>query len=241
MLQREREAEGEEFADKETFVTEAYKKQQAELRQAEKEEELREEAEKRRKERMGESGMTGFYRGVLQRVEGMHEVAVLAAASASAKGVVDGDELPPQMEGEKKQESRPLGVEVNDDGVVVDKRQLLSAGLNLVVSKKPSSTRTSSSHGPSNPTSSSHRFPGNSKSALESSRVRQTRMLELQLEERQKRAREEEETKAREVMEKQVKRNKTEAEVGSARERYLARKKAKEEEDARAKAGGGVS
>jgi coiled-coil domain-containing protein 55 len=44
MVQREREKEGEEFADKEAFVTEAYKEQQAELRKAEEEEARREGA-----------------------------------------------------------------------------------------------------------------------------------------------------------------------------------------------------
>lgn len=44
MIQREREREGDEFADKEAFVTEAYKKQQEELRIAEDEEKKREGA-----------------------------------------------------------------------------------------------------------------------------------------------------------------------------------------------------
>lgn len=42
MLQREREKEGDEFEDKEKFVTEAYKKQMEEVRQAEEEERVRE-------------------------------------------------------------------------------------------------------------------------------------------------------------------------------------------------------
>lgn len=42
ILQREREAEGDEFADKEKFVTTAYKKQQAELLKMEEEERVRE-------------------------------------------------------------------------------------------------------------------------------------------------------------------------------------------------------
>jgi coiled-coil domain-containing protein 55 len=42
LLQKEREAEGDEFEDKESFVTEAYKKQQEELRMIEEEEKLRE-------------------------------------------------------------------------------------------------------------------------------------------------------------------------------------------------------
>lgn len=42
MIQRERELEGDEFKDKEAFVTQAYKDQMAELRMAEEEEKRRE-------------------------------------------------------------------------------------------------------------------------------------------------------------------------------------------------------
>lgn len=42
MIQREREAEGDEFKDKEAFVTQAYKDQMAEVRRAEEEEKMRE-------------------------------------------------------------------------------------------------------------------------------------------------------------------------------------------------------
>lgn len=42
MLQHERDKEGDEFADKEKFMTSAYKKQLEEVRQAEEEEKKRE-------------------------------------------------------------------------------------------------------------------------------------------------------------------------------------------------------
>jgi hypothetical protein len=42
MIQRERDMEGDEFKDKEAFVTQAYKDQMVELRKAEEEEKLRE-------------------------------------------------------------------------------------------------------------------------------------------------------------------------------------------------------
>ena len=42
MIQRERDMEGDEFKDKESFVTQAYKDQMVELRKAEEEEKLRE-------------------------------------------------------------------------------------------------------------------------------------------------------------------------------------------------------
>ncbi len=41
MIQREREMEGDEFKDKDAFVTQAYKDQMAELRKAEEEERIR--------------------------------------------------------------------------------------------------------------------------------------------------------------------------------------------------------
>ena len=44
MIQRERELEGDEFKDKEAFVTQAYKDQMVELRKAEEEERQREGA-----------------------------------------------------------------------------------------------------------------------------------------------------------------------------------------------------
>lgn len=44
MIQREREMEGDEFKEKEAFVTQAYKDQMAELRKAEEEERKREGA-----------------------------------------------------------------------------------------------------------------------------------------------------------------------------------------------------
>lgn len=42
MIQREREMEGDEFTDKEAFVTQAYKDQMVEVRKAEEEERQRE-------------------------------------------------------------------------------------------------------------------------------------------------------------------------------------------------------
>src|SRR6201996_1145814 len=42
MIQREREAEGDEFSDKDAFVTQAYRDQMAEVRRAEEEEKRRE-------------------------------------------------------------------------------------------------------------------------------------------------------------------------------------------------------
>ncbi|OCL05224.1 hypothetical protein AOQ84DRAFT_391007, partial [Glonium stellatum] len=76
VLAREREAEGDAFADKERFVTGAYKAQQAEVRRAEEEEERR-----RREEERGRAGrgMLGFYRRVMEVDERRHREVVEAA------------------------------------------------------------------------------------------------------------------------------------------------------------------
>ncbi|KAF8416607.1 coiled-coil domain-containing protein 55-domain containing protein [Tirmania nivea] len=234
MLQKEREAEGEEFNDKETFVTGAYKAQQEELRKLEEEEAKREEEERKKSK-----GLSGLYRGLLERGEKAHERAVEAAKEAAVGGKGEGEG---EREEEKMEEKKPLPahVEVNDEGVVVDKRQLLSGGLNLLAapsaSKKPTSAQQSSS---TSTNASARGYQGKNKVEMDR-RARQTRMLEEQLAATQKRAREEEEAKAKELIERQVKRGKTEGELMGARERYLARKKAKEGEERMKERGGGV-
>ena len=100
---REREAEGDEFVDKEQFVTGAYRRQQEELRRAEEEEARREEKEmERRKEG---KGMGEWHRRELERGERVHE-AVLRAVE-ERKGMVDppGEGGEVEGEGERKEKS----------------------------------------------------------------------------------------------------------------------------------------
>ncbi len=59
-IQKQRQAEGDEFADKESFVTNAYKEQQAELAKAEKQQEKEEN-----EQRASSKGMGTFYRDML--------------------------------------------------------------------------------------------------------------------------------------------------------------------------------
>ena len=223
MLQKERETEGDEFKDKEKFVTEAYKVQQEELRRTEEEEKKREEIDRKN----GRGGLSGMYRAMLDRDEERHEKLVEAVAAIKGVNTLPGEGSEQEEKGGKEQHSvktLPSHVEVNDEGVVVDKRQLLTGGLNIVAKPKPKLATASTTTAP---TAISGVYHGKSQAAMES-RARQTRMLEEQLEQQQKRSREEEESKAKEVVERQVKRGKTEGEVQGARERYLARKKAKD-------------
>ncbi|KAL2872600.1 splicing regulator NSRP1-like domain-containing protein [Aspergillus lucknowensis] len=231
LLAKEREAEGDEFADKEKFVTSAYKAQQEELRRVEEEEKAREAAEEERRRKNGGSGMVGFYRDLLSRGEEQHE-AVMKAADEAAKKVQEGGEVPPTEEEEKKTEAqiaaelnaRGAHIAVNDDGQVVDKRQLLSAGLN-VAPKPKAAPSTAGKPGTGVPSTAKHQPVRTGGRAGQ--RARQTEMIAAQLEEQERQREEAEAAKQKEIAERS-RSQKSATEVSSARERYLARKKERE-------------
>jgi hypothetical protein len=133
---------------------------------------------------------------------------------------------------ERAKEINALGgnIVINDDGEVVDKRQLLKGGLNVAPKKKAEvqqeKTRLAA-RGPGHHGAGQAKgvFAPGGKSAM---RERQTKMLEAQLEETLKRSREEEEQEKAKI-EMVAKSRKTEADISSAKERYLARKRAAEE------------
>lgn len=224
MLLKEREAEGDEFADKEKFVTEAYKAQQEEVKRLE-EEEARKEAEEARKGKG--QGMMGFYKSVLDRDEKRHEEVVKAVEEVKSKGGTKEDEDVGEKEKSEAEIARDLnaqgkGVVVNDEGQVVDKRQLLSAGLNITPKPKSASSLNLPSNAASRPSAENHfQGRGGSKQAM---RERQTRMMEAQLEQITKRAADDEEDQRIEL-ERAAKSRKTEGDISSARERYLQRKR----------------
>ncbi|EDN10864.1 predicted protein [Histoplasma mississippiense (nom. inval.)] len=241
-LQREREAEGEEYADKEKFVTAAYKAQQEEARRIEAEEAEREREEEERRKKGG--GMVGFYKNMLERDERRHEEVVKAAESAAAKKRgpaaerVEQEEL---LEATEKSEAqiaaelnaRGANIILNDEGQVVDKRQLLTAGLN--VSRKPEKAKGAPAAADKAAGSAGWAVEGRwnqpdaAGSGRAGQRARQTEMLATQLEERMRKEEEEREAKEKELAAK-MKSSKTAGDVQSARERYLARKREKEKE-----------
>jgi len=238
MLAREREAEGEEFADKEKFVTAAYKAQQEEMRRVEAEEAEREKQEEERRKKSGNVGMVGFYRDILSRDEQRHEHVLKATEEAAQRIKTGGPETEEAAEAradedEEKASARRAAelnakgahIAVNDEGQVVDKRQLLSAGLNVAPKPKtvPSAAATPASRGPGAP---GKRFDG-VRSARNDQRARTTEMIAAQLEERAKQEAETEEARQKEVAERNKSR-KSEKDVSSAKERYLARKKERE-------------
>jgi coiled-coil domain-containing protein 55 len=119
-------------------------------------------------------------------------------------------------------------VVLNDEGQITDRRQLLSAGLNIVA--KPKQNTRSTAPSKALPQRSTYQGGNSGQRAM---RERQTRMLETQLEQAAKRAADEEMEEQRKL-EHASKSRKTNSEISSARERYLQRKKEAEA----AKAGG---
>ncbi|KAI0603090.1 coiled-coil domain-containing protein 55-domain containing protein [Biscogniauxia sp. FL1348] len=229
-IAREREEEGEEYADKEKFVTEAYKKQQEENRRIE-EEERRKEEEEAQKNKGG--GMTAFYKDLLERGEQRHAEVVKAAEERAKAGPREQDDT--QEEAKEKTEAdfaREINekgghIAINEDGQVVDKRELLKGGLNLGARKKPEPGREPAKEADRRDSREQARgFVGSG--GKQAMRERQSRMLESQLEQALKRSLEEEEEERKKV-ERASKSRKTETEISSARERYLARKREAEE------------
>ncbi|KAI9509626.1 coiled-coil domain-containing protein 55-domain containing protein [Russula earlei] len=198
MFQREREAEGDEFRDKEAFVTQAYKDQMAE------EERKREELEKKR----GSSGsMAHFYRKLLEESEQKHEETVAATQSTS------------------KSVRGPQGVTPNltIDNQIVDKRELLSAGLNL----SAPNTRRIGLHAPKKsdaPAVEVHRAAG-SAASLKEIKERRMREISTQLSEERERVVMEKEQQEREATARLVARRNNDADIQMAQERYQERKR----------------
>lgn len=229
LLQKEREAEGDEFADKEKFVTGAYKQQQEEARRLEEEEKKKAEEDEMRKRKLG-GGMQGFYRGMMEEQERQHQEALEAAAR------MDLDALNSMTEVGRREKSdaefaaelkaKGVNVHVNEEGQITDKRELLSAGLNVAPSGKSKDGR-GSDHLKTSARSSESAFPTRNDAGKQAQRERQSRMMEEQLAAQTKRAREEEEEE-RQKVEKAAKSAKTDKDVSDAKARYLARKAAKD-------------
>ncbi len=172
MLAKERELEGDEFADKEKFVTGAYKRQQEEMRRLEEEEVIKEREAEERKRREG-GGMKALYKNLLERDELKHKEVMKAVDEGRGK---DGKENGKENDGKKEKSEAELakekGAVINEEGQVVDKRQLLSAGLNAAAAPKPKPPPDHRAKGSG---------PGGGRGGRESARERETRNFEEQL------------------------------------------------------------
>jgi hypothetical protein len=210
---REREEEGDEFADKEKFVTAAYKRQQEELR-------LQEEAEKKREEleakKRGQHGKQVFLNRLLSEGEQKHQEDVVASTTQAKAPEVD--EKKSDIQIARELNAKGANIELTDDGEVADKTQLLSAGLNVMAAPK---ARPSKPHGSPSSLANVTILP----SAKAPARERQSRMVEAQLEQLVKRQADDDAEEERRK-EHAAKSRKTNDQIVSARERYLQRKKA---------------
>ncbi|KAF9970830.1 hypothetical protein BGZ73_006389 [Actinomortierella ambigua] len=277
-LERERAAEGDLYADKEQFVTPAYKAQKEAARLAEEEEQRREE--EAAKDKDGKR-MQGFYRHMLNEqarlrpavgeegealakqlgLKNAQEGLELAAAEAAAE---QKDRDLEEKEQVAKARAEGLRVVVNDDGQVVDKRDLLKAGLNVFKSKDSSSSTSSSSRdrnkdyrdyrdrdrdrdqdrdrdrrggGSYRDSRSGRDRPSSRETPEERQRSRMTEQIERQLMEQEKKNQQEEKERQDSIREA-LKRKNQDDQVMDAKARYLARKKAAAEAAAAAAANG---
>lgn len=266
MIQRERELEGDEFDDKERFVTQAYKDQMAEVRRAEEEEKKREGSsiqsvllmashilhlEMEKKKRGGApTGLAHLYAQLLNQSDEQHQEAVAATIhpepgpslppGAGIKGPTQAPNLtiikPPDLASasdlELAQIARGQGklVELNDDNLIVDKRELLSAGLNLSAPNTRKLGLVTKKKADGQEEVKVHTAVGTAASKREIDERRRREILQ-QMDEEKDRLRETAENEERERTARVVAKRNTEEDVMSAKERYLARKRRKLEEE----------
>ncbi|RXK37737.1 hypothetical protein M231_04986 [Tremella mesenterica] len=283
MLQLEREKEGDEFDDKEKFVTEAYKKQMEEVRKAEEEERVREE--NLRKSKKG-PGLSAFYKTMLDDSAAKHAAAMSSTSTLNNPSSTPGPSLtikPPSKKDEtyepeaeydpflarqslqsddnpsgpnpitndmKMGPSRPSDeeraaeassksgkrVEFNDDGEIVDNRSLLKAGLNIT--KKQTVLPTSLLTGGKSQSIDGpyiSRAVGTAASYEERMVREKKRLAEQMREDKMRREKEREEMILKEEEEARKRREGDDGEAErrrkEAKERFLARKRAREVEE----------
>ncbi|GLB34925.1 putative coiled-coil domain-containing protein 55 (DUF2040) [Lyophyllum shimeji] len=241
MMQLEREAEGDQFKDKEVFVTQTYKEQMEQVRKAEEEEKKREEL--RKKQGATSTGMTHFYRKLLEESEQNHEATV----AATQKPRIIGPQGPmPNLTITKPVDHTPLSdlelariareegkeVELNDDNQIVDKRELLFAGLNLAAPNtrrlglRPAAAQSSTAGAE---TVKTHTAVGTAASRKEINE-RRAREIRQQMKLEEERLAMDQRMAEEEAVRRTVAKRNTEADVRSARERYLQRKRQRLEE-----------
>jgi len=179
-------------------------------------------------------GMASFYRNMLEEEEMIHEAAVKAAS----KAILDKEKKTPdevvevdtprekKMAEEARAINAKLGTDailINDEGEVVDKRQLLKGGLNVRPKENKETRQVSQSDYQKE--YEARKASERDKIREREARKRQTRLVEEQYLETKKRSLDAEAQREEEIR-LRAKSRKTSDDVMSARERYLARKKA---------------
>lgn len=189
--------------------------------------------------------MAHFYRKLLEESEQKHEETVAATTLTQSKPTIGPQvpmpnltitkppELKQKSDLELAREAREQGkdVELNDDNQIVDKRDLLSAGLNL---SAPNTRRLGLQKSLPRSTTDNveaHRAVGIAASRKEINE-RRAREIRLQMEEEEARVARTKELREREATEKIIVKRNNQEDLQSARERYLQRKRQKLDEAA---------
>jgi len=248
-MQRERETEGDLYKDKESFVTQAYKDQMEEVRKAEEEERKREgdyficltcnfkksPPEARKKKGGVSTGLTHFYRQLLEDEEKKHQETV-AATEKRIIGPQTGPNLTiikpqdmalPDLDLARLARAEGKQVELNDDGQIVDKRELLSAGLNLSLPNTRQLGKPNPATGqplPSQTVQDHHRAVGTAASRREINE-RRAREIEEQMAAEQSRVEQQRQLEAEKATQRAIAKRNNEKDVESARTRFLERKR----------------
>ena len=130
------------------------------------------EAEERKRREGG--GMKALYKNLLEIDEQKHKEVMKAVEEGRGKNdKVDGKGEEEETKGKSEAElAKEKGAVVNEEGQVVDKRQLLSAGLNAASAPKPKFPPDPRSKGSG---------PGGGRGGGASARERETRNFEEQL------------------------------------------------------------
>ncbi|KAK3836261.1 MAG: coiled-coil domain-containing protein 55-domain containing protein [Linnemannia gamsii] len=168
-IEREREREGEEFKDKEQFITPAYKAQKEAMRLAEEEDRKKEAALAKDKDG---SLMQGFYRNLLDERSRMRPAGAgdltpqqLAAATEELDALAEERRQKDKADQDLVKDARERGLKValNEEGQIVDKVELLQGGLN--VRKKPASNDSNNNKSSSSRSGNDHRSSSSTSSS----------------------------------------------------------------------------
>jgi hypothetical protein len=214
-----------------------FKKQKEELERIEREEREREEKAAKSKT------MDSFYKQVLERKEAEHQAMLKALAEEKdrKKAAIVNAEKEKEDDMALAELAAKEGKEVilNDNNEIVDKRQLLGAGLNVKPKFGTFASLAASDERIKERISEYEEYKRKKLEEYEAKRrggnseerERLSKEVERQMMEVKRREQEEEERKQKELEQKLAVKRTTEDVALSARERYLARKKQKMEEE----------
>lgn len=195
----------------------------------------------KKKKGMG-TGMAHFYKKLLEESEAKHEETVAATTEKRVIGpqgptpnltITKPPDFGPRSDAELARVAREEGkdVELNDDNQIVDKRELLSAGLNLSApNTRKLGLHLSNKANGSDESVQAHRAVGSAASRREINE-RRAREIETQMREERERIEKNTEKEEEERRNRVIAKRNTADDVQSARERYLARKRRKVEEE----------